>query len=339
VGSATTDYSTDADSREVLEYNGASGSGALLLWYAFGRGPDEVLNQMSVSGSGTRATLIPDIQGSLIGSLDAATGTLKKTGYQPFGQNASVTPSTQPGFYYTGRRLDPETAGSTAQPSGLYYYRARMYAPGWGRFLQPDPIAYAGGPNLYAYVNNDPLNLVDPLGLWTLQVGFSFYFTWGRLGGQFGLGLVADTAGNLGYYYTGGVGPGAGGALKAAVSAAGSGAPTIIDLRGLGQGISAVAGVPGTGGLGGSVDVSKGQSNGTVFKSIGGSIGFAAGAGISAGPSLTGVICVLGPDCGSPVQSVPNGAAPLESGPSSSSTPTLAPTNQGGGSLGGAAGS
>ncbi len=47
---------------------------------------------------------------------------------------------------------------------GLYYYRARTYSPSWGRFLQPDPIGYAGGANLYAYVGNDPLNNTDPSG-------------------------------------------------------------------------------------------------------------------------------------------------------------------------------
>jgi hypothetical protein len=42
---------------------------------------------MTVAGTATRATLIPDIQSSLIGALDAASGTLTKAGYQPFGEN------------------------------------------------------------------------------------------------------------------------------------------------------------------------------------------------------------------------------------------------------------
>ncbi len=157
VGANTTVYVTDADNREVLEYNGTSG--ALQTWYAFGLGPDEALNQMNI-GVGTRATLIPDVIGSIVGSLDSG-GTLTKFGYQTFGENPSLTTG---GYRYTGRRLDNETVASSSQPSGLYYYRARTYSPTWGRFLQPDPSGYPAGPNLYAYVGNDPLNLVDPSG-------------------------------------------------------------------------------------------------------------------------------------------------------------------------------
>lgn len=149
VNGTTTVFVTDAANREVLEYDGASG--AILRWYAYGLGPNDVLNQMNIAAS-TRATLIPDIQGSVIAWLDAGSGALSKIGYLPYGKSAATTP-----FAFTGQRIDPET-------NGLYYYRARHYFPAWGRFLQPDPIGYTGGSNLYAYVGNDPTNNTDPSG-------------------------------------------------------------------------------------------------------------------------------------------------------------------------------
>jgi uncharacterized protein RhaS with RHS repeats len=48
----------------------------------------------------------------------------------------------------------------------LYYYRARYYSPELQRFISEDPIRLAGGDvNYYAYVGNNPVNWIDPLGL------------------------------------------------------------------------------------------------------------------------------------------------------------------------------
>lgn len=150
VNGTTTVFVTDADNREVLEYDGSTG--AIQRWYTYGLGSNAVLNQMNVTAA-TRATLVPDILDSVIGSLDSGLASLTKVGYLPYGKSTSAGP-----FGFTGQRIDAET-------NGLYYYRARHYSPAWGRFLQVDPIGFRGGVNLYAYVRNDPLNLSDRGGL------------------------------------------------------------------------------------------------------------------------------------------------------------------------------
>ena len=77
-----------------------------------------------------------------------------------------------------------------------YYYRARYYDPQDGRFLAEDPLEFIGGDlDLYAYVWDNPTNLVDPSGRW----GFG-----GVVGGSAGAGL------GVGAVATGSAGAGAG---------------------------------------------------------------------------------------------------------------------------------
>ena len=76
--------------------------------------------------------------------------------YGPYGEPAS---SNQGRFQYTGQMWLAEAGAD------LYYYKARIYSASLGRFLSVDPIGYADNLNPYAYVGNDPVNFVDPWGL------------------------------------------------------------------------------------------------------------------------------------------------------------------------------
>jgi RHS repeat-associated protein len=60
-------------------------------------------------------------------------------------------------YTFQGREIDWTT--------GLMYFRARWYNPETGRWLSKDPIRIAGGLNLYAFCDNNPVNFVDPMGL------------------------------------------------------------------------------------------------------------------------------------------------------------------------------
>jgi RHS repeat-associated protein len=54
--------------------------------------------------------------------------------------------------------------------SGFYAFGYRFYDPATQRWLNRDPIGEEGGVNLYGYVENDPINFIDPLGLSSIHV-------------------------------------------------------------------------------------------------------------------------------------------------------------------------
>ncbi len=77
--------------------------------------------------------------------------------YGPYGNNATTLGSgVNLRYRWTGREYDAET--------GWYFHRTRYYDPGQRRFVQEDPIGYAGGANIYSYVGGTPLVSRDPSG-------------------------------------------------------------------------------------------------------------------------------------------------------------------------------
>ena len=149
-----------------------------------------------------------------------------------------------------------------------------------GQVSQADPIGCASGMNLYAYISDDPVNLTDPSGLWTVQIGVAVGGTiFGFIVPQGGLEIVVDTRGNIGTYSYAGVGVGIGVGAAANGSIRLSTAQTIYDLSGACTDFS----VHGGAGVGASADYFSGPSpHGPVVGA-----GFTLGASEGASGSIT----------------------------------------------------
>lgn len=147
----TTYYVYD-DKNIIMEYNQ---KGEVTARYVHGLGIDEPL---SIEKKHNTYYYHADGLGSIVALTDERGDLAWSYSYDSFGNMRQRSqPAIQP-YTYTGREYDPET--------GLYYYRARYYDPKAGRFVTKDPIGFdSGDVNLYAYVENNPVNFVDPTGL------------------------------------------------------------------------------------------------------------------------------------------------------------------------------
>ena len=107
----------------------------------------------------------------------------------PFGDTGNVTDLPSPNSHkFTGHERD--------QSTGYDYMHARFYGSSIGRFMRPDPVG--GNPanpqswNLYAYVENNPVNRIDPTGLTDIVIEIERQFETAR-GATMGAYSVAGT--------------------------------------------------------------------------------------------------------------------------------------------------
>ena len=146
---ASTITLTGPDGALLATRTSAGGNTSIQYYVNGSQGPFGVID------GGDLRLLLTDHLGSTRVAVAAASGQpLEFADYLPFGggQRRRGTPVSEIGF--TGQRRDPA--------EGLYNYNARLYDPALGRFYATDPQGQYASP--YAYVGNDPVNMVDPTG-------------------------------------------------------------------------------------------------------------------------------------------------------------------------------
>lgn len=180
-----------------------------------------------------------------------------------------------PGQYY-----DAETM--------LHYNYFRDYDPTIGRYVQSDPIGLEGSINTYAYVNGSPLIHIDPLGLWTVNIGISGSINIPLIGpvgiGGGGFGGIAYDGTNWAWYGGGGGGIGAGAGGSLGIQIGGSNAKTVCDLQGPFGSLSASGGeglIVGGEGYTGSGSQGQSVTGGNLFIGGGGGTPVSGTAGVT----------------------------------------------------------
>jgi len=159
--------------------------------YLTGLGIDETYSRTDSNGT---TSYLTDALGSTVGLSGSTGNTVTGYNYDAYGNTTTTGTTSANSIQYAGRENDG---------TGLYFNRARYFSPKLGRFISRDPIGLDGGINTYAYVGGNPINYIDPLGLWSL--GFQSYSGFGG-----GVVLAGEGLHFTSITFRGGVGVGVG---------------------------------------------------------------------------------------------------------------------------------
>jgi type VI secretion system secreted protein VgrG len=158
------------------------GNGALIRRFVWGRG---VVAQ--VEADGTIRYFHHDGQGSTLALSDTNNVPTDQWFYSPYGEVMARTGATDTPYQWCGG------VGLRPAAGNLYFARHRYYHARLQRWTARDPIGMAGGANLYAYANANPLRFSDPAGLWA-GVDDAIFIGGGAIIGLAGQG-IADLIG------------------------------------------------------------------------------------------------------------------------------------------------
>lgn len=155
-------YKSSSLGTSIFAYDGdylieeANSSGAVVARYA--QVIYSIDEPMTMLRDGATSFYHQDSLGSITSVSSTAAALAQTYAFDSFGNQAVFSGSLTNSFRYAAREFDTE--------SNLYSMRARYFDPVTGRFINEDPIGFAGmQANFYAYVGNDPIEFADPFGL------------------------------------------------------------------------------------------------------------------------------------------------------------------------------
>ncbi len=207
-GATSVAYSYDSQGRRVKKVTGGQTTQWLYdgqnIYAEYGTAwtnPNAIYTQAGIDTPLIRTTLSggnfaqaqyyhSDGLGSIVGLSNNTDSTTQTERFDAWGTTLSGTIPQSAQYGYTGREPDE---------TGLIYYRARYTEPTIGRFIARDPIGVAGGINVYAYVGNNPIALIDPLGLLPTDPIVVAQLAVPGVATDAASGLVGGAAGSPGY--------------------------------------------------------------------------------------------------------------------------------------------